>query len=206
MALDCVELIGKAIQGNPRSYEYAEGRKSGISDINTRFKENGIGYQFENGQIIRTDSQYIHLEIIKPALKILSSSKYQGANDEFMRAHDCYRHGDFKQCLVECLKALESTIKVILLNRKISFSQSDNVKALIGSIFSNNIIPEYLVSHFTALRSTLESGTPTIRNKLGGHGQGEELKQVPEYMAAYALHLTAAGIVFLYNAEKSSFD
>jgi hypothetical protein len=55
-----------------------------------------------------------------------------------------------------------------------------------------------------ALRSTLESGVPTARNKLGGHGQGTEVVEVPEHIVSYALHLTASAIVFLAEAEKAS--
>ncbi len=198
-ALDCVELIGKGIYGK---HEYDSNRDSYISEINTRFKENGVGYQFENNQIIRVDSQYIHSEVIKPVIEILSDGKYKGANEEFRKAHDYYRHGDNKACLVECLKSLESTIKTIILARNHQYNQKDNISKLIDIIFEKKIVPQYLQSHFNSLRSTLVSGAPTIRNKLGGHGQGEELKEVPDYMAAYALHLTAAGILFLHNAAQ----
>ena len=57
-------------------------------------------------------------------------------------------------------------------------------------------------SHFTGLRSTLESGVPTVRNKLSGHGQGAEEINVPDYIAAYALHLTASNILLLAKADE----
>ena len=60
-----------------------------------------------------------------------------------------------------------------------------------------------LASHFSGLRSVLESGLPTVRNKQGGHGQGENPVVIPSYLAAYALHLAASNIVMLLEAHKA---
>ena len=51
-----------------------------------------------------------------------------------------------------------------------------------------------------------ESGAPTVRNKEAGHGQGSEPVNVPEYLAAYVLHLTASNIVLLVEAYKAKFS
>jgi hypothetical protein len=53
------------------------------------------------------------------------------------------------------------------------------------------------------LNILLESGVPTIRNKEGGHGQGHEIKEVPEYLTSYALHLTATNLLFLIKCEEN---
>ncbi|MNP72955.1 hypothetical protein D3C76_1696000 [compost metagenome] len=55
----------------------------------------------------------------------------------------------------------------------------------------------------TSLKSMLESGIPTGRNNLGGHGQGSEIIEVPDYLVAYMLHMTASTLVFMINAEKN---
>jgi hypothetical protein len=81
--------------------------------------------------------------------------------------------------------------------------QTDTAKTLISTCMDNGLIPEYLTSQFSSLRSLLESGVPTIRNRNGGHGQGESSVPVPEYLARYALNLTATTILFLVEAHKS---
>jgi hypothetical protein len=48
----------------------------------------------------------------------------------------------------------------------------------------------------------LESGVPTARNRMGGHGQGSSVVEVPDYLVAHVLHQTASAIVFLVAAEK----
>ncbi|MDT5270649.1 MAG: hypothetical protein QOH49_2835, partial [Acidobacteriota bacterium] len=104
--------------------------------------------------------------------------------------------------LNECLKAFESTMKVICHKRGWAYNQNDTAKKLIETCFVNGLVPGYLQSQFTALKSVLESGIPTVRNKLGGHGQGAQPAAVPSYLASYTLHLTATTILLLVQAEK----
>jgi hypothetical protein len=82
-------------------------------ELNQRFREHAIGFQLESGQVVRTDSQFVHQEVVRPAIHFISEKRFAGANDEFLSAHAHYRAGRTKECLVDCLKALESTLKVI---------------------------------------------------------------------------------------------
>ena len=75
LAIDVIELCFKYILSIKKNLDYY--KKSAvikitpdeaISELNERFKEHGIGYQFEAGQIIRIDSTYAHSEITKPVL------------------------------------------------------------------------------------------------------------------------------------------
>jgi AbiJ N-terminal domain 4 len=173
-----------------------------VDELNHRFREHGVGYQFESGEIIRVDSEYIHADAVKPALVLLRERQYEGANDEFLKAHEHYRHGRYKESLNECLKSFESTMKAICEQRKWPYNPTDTASRLIDLCFKNGLIPSFLQSEFTSLRTTLESGVPTVRNKLGGHGQGLEQIAVPDWLASYLLHLTATNIILLVEAEK----
>jgi len=172
-----------------------------IDELNSRFKEHGLGYEYAAGQIIRIDSKLLHQEVIKPVLLFLQNAKFKGANEEFLSAHSHFREGKHKECLNDCLKAFESTLKIICGKRKWPFKTTDTAKRLLEIVFEKELIPSFLQSHFIGLRTTLESGIPTVRNKLGGHGQGAESVEVPDYIAGYALHLTAANILLLAKAD-----
>ena len=132
---------------------------------------------------------------------MLSDPMYEGANEEFLSAHEHYREGKYKECLNDCLKAFESTIKSICTQRGWEFNSGDTAKRLIDIVFEHELIPSFMQTHFTALRSTLEAGVPTVRNRLSGHGQGVEEVIVPESVAAYALHLTASNVLLLTRAN-----
>lgn len=208
-ALDAVELSFRAINQLTRSWEYLqrsnarEFADAAIEELNGRFKEHGVGYQFSDGEIIRIDSELIHSEVVKPALRLLNQKKYTGVQQEFLKAHEHYRHGNSKEALNECLKAFESLMKSICDKRGWGYSENATAKNLIQACLDNGLIPSYWQQNFTSLRSLLESSVPTGRNKLGGHGQGATATTVPDHLVAYMLHMTASALVFLGEAEAS---
>lgn len=173
-----------------------------IDELNQRFKEHGVGYLFD-GDIVRIDSEFMHSEAVKPALLLLRDARYSGADEEFRNAHAHYRSGKYKECLTDALKSLESVMKVICGKRKWQVAPTDTAKRLIEICLANDLIPAFWQGHFSSLRAMLESSVPTARNKTSGHGQGTIPTQVPPYLAAYVMHMTASTIVFLVEAEKS---
>ena len=174
-----------------------------IQELNYRLREHSLGYQFEKERIVRVDSQYIHAEIVKPALALIHDIGFTGASEEFLHAHEHYRAKRYPDAIVGALKAFESTMKGICDLRDWKYADNVTAKGLIDLIFSKNLIPSPLASHFSGLRSVLESGLPTIRNKQGGHGQGKDSIAIPSHMAAYALHLAASNMVMLLEAHKA---
>ncbi len=55
------------------------------------------------------------------------------------------------------------------------WSQAGQMKDLPNTVFTEGLIEPMWQSEFSGLRFVLESGVPTARNKLGGHGQGARL-------------------------------
>lgn len=204
LSLDVVELAFKLIDTHIRTDRtYRDNTNiiqqpdDAIYELNERFKEHALGFQFESGKIIRVDSTYTHSEIVKPLLSLIGNRKFSGVNEEYLKAHEHYRLGRNKECLVECLKAFESTMKVICIEKGWSFDEGDSSKKLINICLQNNLVPTYTQNQFSSLRTLLESGIPTIRNKLGGHGQGQNPQKVDDEMTRYALNLTGTNIIFL---------
>jgi hypothetical protein len=74
-------------------------------------------------------------------------------------------------------------MKIICEEKKWVYDQVDPAKKLIQMCFQNNLVPTYMHSQFTALQSLLGCGIPTLRNKLGGHGQGQVPQEVNDSIA-----------------------
>lgn len=207
--LDIVELSFRYIDRLTRKYDYlrrqnaSESVDAAISELNARFKEHGIGFQFVEGEIVRVDSELLHSEAVKPALRLLNEKNYQGAQQEFLSAYEHYRHGKNKEALNDCLKSFESTMKAICDKRNWSYQPNATSKALIQVCFDNDLVPSFWQQQLSSLRSMLESSIPTGRNKLSGHGQGTSPTTVPDYLVAYMLHMTASTLVFLTTAERN---
>ncbi|MFC5864830.1 STM4504/CBY_0614 family protein [Acidicapsa dinghuensis] len=176
-----------------------------VNEVNQRLLQHGIGLAFIGPelQLIRRDSEHLHKEAVIPALTLLAETGFAGANDEYRKAHEHYRHDRIKECLNECLKAFESTMKAICIRKNWVFEKGDTAKKLIDVCLKNGLLPKFMESHLAAVRSSLESAIPTVRNKLGGHGQGHDVNEAPEFFAEYLLHETAVTIVFLVNAFKA---
>lgn len=207
--LDAVELSFRVIDRATRNWNYLRRQNAdeiadlAIDELNGRLREHGVGFQFIDGEVIRIDSELIHSEVVKPALRLLNKKKYAGAQQEFLKAHEHYRHGNAKEALNECLKAFESLMKSICDTRGWSYNGNATAKNLIQACFDNGLVPTFWQQNFTSLRSLLESSVPTGRNKLGGHGQGSTTTTVPDHLVAYMLHMTASVLVFLSEAEAA---
>jgi hypothetical protein len=212
MSLDFVELGFRIVHALQQSYlkqgrVWEDERKQCeriLRELNYRLREHNLGYQFEEGNLIRIDSQYIHAEVVKPALALLHEIGFSGPSSEFLQAHEHYRAQRYPEAIAGALKAFESAMKGICDLRKWKYPPNVTAKGLIDIILSKQLIPSSLASQFTGLRSVLESGLPTLRNQQGGHGQGKDPVRIPSYMAAFALHLAASNIVMLVEAHRST--
>ena len=206
--IDVIELCFRFIDKITDKFEYRNDRSArenaddAIRELNQRLKDNGVGYEYVEGEIIRIDSQLIHSEVVKPALRLLNVKMYRGAHEEFISAYDHYRHGNHKEALNDCLKSFESAMKSICEKRGWAYNKGDTASKLIKILFDNGLVPDFWQTQLSSLRSLLESSIPTGRNKLSGHGQGSIPVVVPDYLTAYMLHMTASTLVFLTTADE----
>ncbi len=169
--------------------------------LNARFRKHSVGYEFHEGKIIRMDSVFLHTETVSPALALLHEHKWAGANQEFLKAHEHFRHGRFGEAINECLKAFESTLKLICDERKWAYNQTDTAKTLLEVCAKHGLFPRFIESSLAGLRAVLEN-VATVRNKLSGHGQGVQQIHISQEVAAFVIHSTGANILFLASLEK----
>jgi len=210
--LDCIELSFRCIERSRGKLDDHGRRMAGITiqadeavgELNERFRRAGFGYRYENGKIFRIDNELTHQEITRPALQLLTDPRFKGADEEFRAAHDHYKAGEYKDCAVDALNALESTMKVICDLKGWSYAQGARSSDLLKVLRREGLFPEFADQSFDQLVATLKSGLPTLRNETGGHGQGATPVVVPIYVASYALNLAASKIRFLIEAFQAS--
>src|SRR5207249_9850420 len=98
-------------------------------------------------------------EVVKPALSILAEKRFRAANEEFGKAHQHYRQRRYQESIADCLKAFESTMKVICATHKWPSNPGVTAKALIKTCFDHDLIPGYLESQFASLRSVWKAAS-----------------------------------------------
>ena len=200
-ALDVIEVCFSTMDNIHKGRFYQEQTVvDATEELNLRFQEHGVGFSYESGQIIKKDGEFIHQEVVKPCLRVLGGGQYRGAQKEFLRGHQHYREGNTKEAMNECVKAFESVMKTICDERGWKYDRA-TAKTLIGVCLEHELIPTFWQDHFTSLQNLLQVGV--ARNKLSAHGQGAEAVEVPRHLAAFVLHMTAASILFLAEAEAS---
>ena len=129
--------------------------------------------------------------------------KFAGPLQEFLAAHARFRKGEYKEATADALKAFESTLKAICVSKNWAYDpHKDTAIKLLQVVFDNGLVPPWLQNQFTALKSVLEAGVPTVRNKTSGHGQGPVPSALPAHFAAFVMHLTASNLVFLIECHR----
>lgn len=206
MVLDIIEISFRASQHLDETWyrpQYATlNSNDAIDELNERFKENAVGYRFEGGQLIRVDSTIEYQEVTKPTIFLLHNDvRFKPSCDEYMKAHEHYKNGLNKECMNSCLKSFESTMKIICDIKSWKYTPKDGATKLIQICFDNQLIPIYLQSEFSALRSVLESGIPTIRNQVSAHG-GTSNNIADSKLSRYVLNLTGANIIYLIEQSN----
>ena len=98
--------------------------------------------------------------------------------------------------------ASESSLKTIYDQRRWSCPKGARASDLLELIRDHGLLPDYFDNSFDQLAATLKSGLPKVRGEECAHGQGARPRETPEYVAAYALHLAAAQILFLVEAHQ----
>ena len=173
-----------------------------IAELNERFRRAGVGYLFEGGMIMRVDSELIHSEVVKPALQYLNEPGFEGPQEEFLRAQGHYRSGEMENAIIDANNAFESTLKAVSDQRGWHYDEGARASDLLRVVRREGLLPDYLDNSFDQLAATLRSGLPQVRNRQGGHGQGAEPRNTPDFVGAYALHLAAANILFIVEAHR----
>lgn len=175
-----------------------------IDELNARFKQHSLGYEFINGELIKKTNEIMHVNVVKPALGLLHDRAFEGAEQEYLKAFDCFKKCDNKNAILEAAKSFESVMKTICKKNNYTYDEKDTASKLIRILEENSFFPSYLNSHLSGIRTTLESGAPTLRNKIAGHGQGDSVVEVSDEYVEYALNLVATNIVFLVKIFNQS--
>jgi hypothetical protein len=80
---------------------------------------------------------------------------------------------------------------------------TDPASKLIRAAVESGFLASYSQESMNHLKGLMESSTPTMRNKAGGHGAGAAPRTIPDHLASLQLHQTAAVILFLVEQDAA---
>ena len=190
--LDLIDAVFQKLDES--SQGYAGIRHELLTHAATRLNaicaEEGIGYRWVDGELIRYDDPVTHEEAVRPAIDLLSSGRFGEANAEFRRALECYRTGAWRDAITNASAAFESVLKVV--------TRKGNLTAgpLIAEARRQGVIPAYAQNAAENLEK-LMNVVPAIRGQHGAHGLGEREREADEHLARLVVATAASFIVFV---------
>jgi hypothetical protein len=157
----CIDRVcGRFSSHDRKMREITISAADAIAELNERFRRAGFGYQYEKGKIFRVDTEFMHKEATLPALELLSDPRFAGADDEFRAAYDHLKAGEFKDCVVDALNALESTMKAICDAKGWNYEKGARASDLLKVLRRERLFPEFADQSFDQLTATLKSDLP----------------------------------------------
>jgi hypothetical protein len=157
-----------------------------------------MGYQFIDSRMVRSNSAFMHSEVVEPTIALLQRKGFERPEEEFMEAHEHYHRGEIHEAIVDAGKALESVLKIALKRNGVTLAGNENASVLIPK-FTDMIVPAHLRTQLQALVKIMEI-VPSLRNRPGvAHGAGSRDAETLDSIASYALNVTTSTILLVVD-------
>jgi AbiJ N-terminal domain 4 len=191
--LDFVDAVFQHMtEGVEHGYDYALRHRlaAEMGDrLNEICDEEGIGYRWTNGELVRFDDPVAHGEAIQPALNLLADGQFGHANAEFRRALECFRSRNWRDAITNANAAFESVLQIITEKPTLTAGP------LIREARHQGVIPGYAQNAAENLEKLMNL-VPAVRGQAGAHGLGARPDDADEDLARLVVTSAAAFIVF----------
>jgi hypothetical protein len=160
------------------------------SEINAAMEDENSTWRLADGQFFQVDSGFLDL-LIADSYELMKAQGYEGALDEFNEARNDLLAADFKGAIVNACKSFESVLKAV------TNVPAGNASTLIRGLPASRFYEGMPEGFQQAFGESVLMVLPFLRNRLGGHGQGEVVQDVPKLYADLAINLGAALNLFV---------
>ena len=162
---DCIQPFNEVFQEEGVDFELTPVREIDLG---------GRRFEYEFPKVLRKDTDYLHSEIIRPCLEVLSRPAFETALSEMMKSHEAYRKKQYADAITDACSAFESVMKTICTRKKWAFNpDKDTCGALVKALATNGLFYPFYLHLFEAVG--------TIRNKLSdAHGRGPSPQYAPD--------------------------
>lgn len=180
---DVVELFYSGLQ--------SENQTDFQRELNSILDEEESEWRMIDGQMCKLDSQFLEMHVVARAYELLKAEGYEGALDELTQARNELSAGNVKGAIHNACKSLESVLKAVI--GADSGSASHLIRQLSEIGFYDGLPEDFA----RAFDEQVLMALPFMRNRLGGHGQGAAVVDVPRIYGELAVHLAAAFALFI---------
>lgn len=181
--LDIVELACQEMNGDE-----CEALRQKTNQI---FDMHECPWRIVNGEFFKLDADFMGARLAGTAHDALAANGFTGAADEYAKARQYLATDAIKEAIINANNSFESVMKVLT-------GQSHlNADKLIKALQNQGYLDDLPDSVRSSFGEQVLKALPSLRNRLGGHGQGAEVISVPKIYGELAVQLAAAFHNFL---------
>jgi hypothetical protein len=159
--------------------------------VNQIFELHDCPWRLSDGEFFRLDSDFVGARLAATAHDALAANRFAGAADEFAKARQYLGAGEVREAIFYAGHSFESVMKVLT---GLDHANGDKlIKELAQQGFFDDL-PEAVRNGFA---DQVLKALPFLRNKLGGHGQGASVVNIPPVYGDLAIQIAAAFQNFL---------
>lgn len=159
--------------------------------VNEMFGDAACPWRLDDGEFFAVDQTFMDMRLADQATQSLKQKAFHGAYEEFREAREDLLSGDTKGCISNAQKAFESALKTLLGTDK--GNASNLIRQFVADGHVDDLPAEFRISFGEQVLMCL----PTMGNRLGRHGQGATVVNVPAAYAQLTLEIAAAYLNFL---------
>ena len=164
-------------------------------ELNELLTEQDSRWRLLDGEMVPLAGAFVHAQAVARAHELIARHGFEGPAREMQRAQHDIADGDGRGAVHNAGSSFESTAKAVL---GVDYGAAKKlIEQLKGEGYFDGL-PEELVDGFI---ENVLLALAWMRNKLGGHGQGPALVDVPEPYARLALNLAASLNQFLIDLK-----
>ena len=166
-------------------------KKTFQNQINKVLELHECQWRLCDGEFFKLDRDFIGARLAAMAHDVLVTNSFAGAADEYTKSRRELCLGEVKDSILHAGKSFESVLKVI--------TGLDNVNAdkLISELLKQGFFDDLPSDIRPGFTNQVMKAVPFLRNRIGGHGQGAAVVEVPEAYGKLAIQLAAAFHNFL---------
>ena len=160
-------------------------------EINKVFDLHECQWRLCDGEFFELDRDFVGARLAATAHDALAANHFAGAADEYAKSRRELCLGEVKDSILHAGKSFESVLKVI------TGLDNANANKLIDEMVNQGFFDDLPSDIRPGFKHNVMTVLPFLRNKLGGHGQGADVVEVPETYGVLAIQLAATFHNFL---------
>ena len=174
-----------------------QGQAQFENEVNRVLREERVPWRMTTGEACKIDSQFLDVELVEQTEAMLSARGFAGALDELREARADLTANETRESIAKSHSAMESAMKTIL------GVSTGSASELLRQLNENGFFDDLPEEHRASFREQVLMSLPTLGNRLGRHGQGPDVVEVPRHYAELTLFLAAAFIRVLVERRDA---